>query len=117
MDDNKNKSLPEDGEAELFTLTDEDGNELSFEVIAQQEIKGSMYYAMIPADAEPKQGEDSTEDIYEYVILKAAKDDEGADILVTVDDDDEFDEVADFFDDFLADEVDYDVESGESDKK
>ena len=33
----------------------------------------------------------------------------GEDILVTVDDDDEFSDVADFFDDMLSDEADYDV--------
>ena len=37
------------------------------------------------------------------------KDESGEDILVTVDDDDEFADVADFFDDMLSDEADYDV--------
>ena len=32
----------------------------------------------------------------------------GEEILVTIDDDDEFDRVADFFNDMLFDEVDYD---------
>ena len=91
-------------ESEYYTLTDEDGNELQFEVIGSAELNGNMYYAMIPADEEP------TEDgIFEYVILRADKDEDGEDILVTVDDDDEFDNVADFFDDALANETDYDA--------
>ena len=91
-------------QGEFYTLTDEEGNELQFEVIASAEIKGTMYYAMVPMDDEAAE-----EGILEYVILKAEKDEDGEDLLVTVDDDDEFDDVADFFDDMLSDEADYDV--------
>ena len=91
-------------ESEYYTLTDEDGNELQFEVIGSAEIEGNMYYAMIPVDEQP-----ADDGIFEYVILKAEKDEDGEDILVTVDDDDEFDNIADYFDDMLSDEADYDV--------
>ncbi len=91
-------------ESEYYTLTDEDGNEIRFEVIGSAELNGTMYYAMIPVDEQPEE-----EDVYEYVILKADKDEDGEDILVTVDDDDEFDDVADYFDDMLSDEADYDI--------
>ena len=59
---------------------------------------------MVPCDDQPEEA-----DVCEYVILKAEKDESGEDILVTVDDDDEFSDVADFFDDMLSDEADYDV--------
>ncbi len=95
-------------ESEYYTLTDEDGNEIRFEVIASAEIDGTMYYAMIPVDDQPEE-----EDVYEYVILKADKDEDGEDILVTVDDDEEFDNIADYFDDMLSDEADYDIGSEE----
>ena len=39
----------------------------------------------------------------EYVILKFEKDEDGEDILVTIDDDDEFDRIADIFDDMFSD--------------
>ncbi len=91
-------------EVEYYTLTDEEGNELQFEVIASAEIEGTVYYAMIPVDDQPEE-----EDVYEYVILKAEKDEDGEDVLVTIDDDDEFDSVADYFDDMLSDEADYDI--------
>ena len=93
-------------ETEYYTLTDEEGNELQFEVIASAEIEGTVYYAMIPVDDQPEE-----EDVYEYVILKAEKDEDGEDILVTIDDDDEFDNIADYFDDMLSDEADYDINS------
>ncbi len=91
-------------ETEYYTLTDEEGNELNFEVIASAEIEGTVYYAMIPVDDQPEE-----EDVYEYVILKAEKDEDGEDMLVTIDDDEEFDSVADYFDDLLSNEADYDV--------
>ena len=53
-------------EREFFTLTDEEGNEIEFELIGSAEINGTLYYAMIPADAAEKA--QSTEDGFcEYV--------------------------------------------------
>ena len=108
--DEKNLDMAADEmavECEYYTLTDEDGNELQFEVIGSAELNGCVYYAMIPTDSEPTE-----EGVFEYVLLKAAKDENGEDVFVTVDDDDEFDAVADYFDDMLSDEADYDI--GES---
>ena len=45
----------------------------------------------------------------EYVILRAEKDENGEDSLVTIDDDEEFDDVADYFDDLFSEEIDYDA--------
>lgn len=98
----ENKEL----DAEIYTLTDEEGNELEFEVIASAELNGKMYFAMVPVADQPED-----EDVCEYVILRADKDDDGEDILVTVDDDDEFSDVADYFDDMLSDEADYDIDT------
>ena len=81
---------------------------LKFEVIGSAEINGTMYYAMIPVDDQPEE-----EDVYEYVILKAEKDEDGEDVLVTIDDDDVVDDVADYFDDMLSDEADYDLNNDE----
>ena len=94
-------------EREFFTLTDEEGNEIEFELIGTTEYKGNLYYAMIPADAADKaQTEDNG--FCEYVILRAEKEENGEYTLVTVDDDDEFDDVADLFDDMFSEEIDYD---------
>ena len=84
---------------DIITLTDEEGNEMEFEVIAQYEKDGQTYFAMIPAD-ENEQND-------EYVILKLAEED-GEEILITVDDDDELDDIADYFDDLFSQEMDYD---------
>ena len=94
------KNLPEEEfEAEIFTLTDEDGKESEFELIGTTELDGNTYMAMAPVE----EGSD------EYVILKVVKDENGEEMLETIDDDDEFDKVADIFDDMLLGETDYDI--------
>lgn len=86
-------------EAEIFTLTDEEGNENQFELIGSHELDGITYLALVPID---------NNDDDEYVILKVEQDEDGEDMLVTIDDDDEFDRIADIFDDELFNEIDYD---------
>ncbi len=93
------KNLPEEEfEAEIFTLTDEDGKESQFELIGTTEVDGCTYMAMAPVE----------ENSDEYVILKVVQDENGEDMLETIDDDDEFEKIADIFDDMLLGEEDYD---------
>ena len=97
--------MAENERDEVFTLTDEDGNESEFELIGTIDMDGCEYLALIPLDGE--------ED--EYVILKVTADENGEELLVTIDDDDEFDRVADAFEDKFMDECDLDeryVENG-----
>lgn len=101
MEENQN-------EREFYTLTDEEGKEIEFELIGTAEYKGVEYYAMIPADAAEK-AEETEDGFCEYVILRKEKDENGEDSLVTIDDDDEFDDVADIFDDMFSEEIDYDA--------
>ncbi|MBO4453021.1 MAG: DUF1292 domain-containing protein [Clostridia bacterium] len=83
---------------DIFTLTDEDGNESEFELIGTLNMDDCDYLALIPLDGE--------ED--EYVILKVTTDEDGEELLVTIDDDDEFDRIADAFEDKFMDECDLD---------
>ena len=104
MDENKLNNLPEDDEeADIITLTHEDGTEEDFEIIGECEKDGVRYFAMIPAS----EAENEETDILEYVILKLVTEN-GEEFLVTVDDDDELDEIADYFDDEFSKEIDYD---------
>ena len=88
-------------EIEIYTLTDEDGNESQFELIGECEKDGKTYYALTELDAEGNQVSE------EYVILRLDREENGEEILISIDDDEEFDAVADYFDDqFNA--IDYD---------
>lgn len=84
-------------DAMRVTLTDEDGVESEFDVISQLEDGGSEYYALVPVG-----GADD-----EYIILKSVMEN-GEEMLVTIDDDDEFDRIADAFDNEFMEEVDLD---------
>ena len=89
---------------EIYTLTDEEGNELNFALLASLEHEGTEYKALIPVD---ENGEETSD---EYVILKVGVDEDGEDVLETIEDDEEFDRIADIFDDEFAD-VFYDEEN------
>ncbi len=91
-------------EALIITLTDEDGSELEFEVIGEAELDGTTYYAMMPTDNPAAE-----EGIVEYVLLKRDTDENGDDLFLTLDDEDEFDKVASYFDDLFDSEEDYDA--------
>ena len=94
-------------ENDYFTLTDEDGNEVVFELIGITEYKDNTYYAMIPSDGAEK-AQESEDGFCEYVILRVVANEDGSSDLVSVDDDEEFDDVADLFDDMFSEEIDYD---------
>lgn len=86
-------------DTEIYTLTDEEGNEEEFELIGKYMENGVTYNALIPADEKKQNGE--------YIILRREEDGEGNVFLATIEDDDEFDRIADIFDDSFND-VDYD---------
>ena len=86
-------------EEEIITLTDEDGKESQYQVIMVKEIGADTYYVLQPL--EDNEDED-------YVLLKYVIDEEGEPYLITIDDDDEFDKVADLVEDelFIDDDED-----------
>ena len=102
MNENKNQNETLEEEGEKILLTDENGVESEFELIGSAELNGNQYFACVPSDSKDSE-------YLEYVILKLIIDEDGEEMLVTIDDDDEFEDVADYFDDALADEIDLDA--------
>jgi len=90
-----------DGTA-IFTLTDEEGNEQDFALLGSLEVEGTRYMALVPVD------EEGNEESEEYVILKCEADENGEESLVTIEDDEEFERIADIFDDELFSDISYD---------
>lgn len=90
-------------EYDVYTLTDEEGNENDFTLLDSVEMKGNTYFALIPSDL------DEESEYLEYVILKRAVEN-GDEVLVSIDDDEEYDDVADYFDDLFAEEIDCDAQ-------
>lgn len=96
---NINDEEVEDLEDIIYTLTDEEtGEEIDFQLIARAVIDEVLYFALVPAN------DDECE---EYVILRVSEDGEDV-ILESIDDDDEFEKVEEYFNDLLFGEVDYD---------
>ena len=102
--DNENGEIEEieewDGEEiEVYTLEDEEGNESEFTLIKRMEIDGQAYVAF-----EPFEEDDVEDDEDSFVILKVLNEN-GEEIFVTIEDDDEFDKIADIFEAELMDEM------------
>lgn len=105
MSDIKNNEMNEEleGEREFYTLVDEDnGEEIEFEKIAEVEIGGKTYVAMIPA------AEDVSEDGFcEYIILRVEESEDGVD-FVSPDTEAEEELVEQAFDQIFSEAIDYD---------
>ena len=84
----------------IYTLTDEEtGEDIDFQLIARATIDDVLYFALLPVEDESE----------EYYILRVSEDGEDV-IFDTIEDDDEFEKVEEYFNDLLFGEVDYDEE-------
>lgn len=91
----------EEYQPDLLTLEDEDGNEVTFEVIDALDHKGVHYLAVVEYA-----GEDSdVDEDAQLVILSVGEDDQG-EYLDVVDDDETLLEVSKLFEQRLSDEFD-----------
>ncbi len=70
--------------ADIITLTDDEGNEFEFEHIDTIELKGKMYLAFTETDENQ-----NDENVSEIIILRLDKDENGEEVLSTVDDESE----------------------------
>lgn len=92
--DNEHGNGCDCGECEdVITLIDENGEEKDFTVIDILELDGSEYAILLPVD---------DEDTDEAIILKFAQDNEGNEILVDIDDDEEWEKVADTWEEMMS---------------
>lgn len=78
---------------DILTLTDEEGKEYTFEVLDRIETDEARYVALLPVYDDPK---DMLDDSGELVILRVVEDN-GEEFLENIEDDDEYDTIADAF--------------------
>ena len=76
-----------DNNVETILLNDEEGNEIEFDVLTKLDIEDKEYVIVAPT------GE---EDI-DAIALRIDKDAEGSDILVTIEDDEEFEMISEAY--------------------
>jgi len=77
-----------ENDVETIVLTDEEGVETEFNVVTKFDIEDKEYVIVIPVEGEEE----------EAIALRIDKDEDGNDILVTIEDDEEFAMVCEAYD-------------------
>lgn len=93
---------------DLVTVVDDEGNQHVFEIMDAIETDEGRYVALLPVYDDPA---DMLDDSGELVILTVREED-GEDLLLPIEDDDEFEEIAGIFEERLSEL--YDIEEMES---
>ena len=83
-----------DEEFPILILIDEEGEEHEFELLAELEIDDEIYRVLVPFADEEGEADDEEEEV-EVVILKVVIDEEGNEFLSDIEDDEEWEKVAD----------------------
>ena len=95
----------EEHDAEEFdtvVLTDDEGKDHEFLHLDTLEFEGSTYFVLMPVPEEESEDEEADE----AIILKLAKDAEGNEMLQDIEDDEEWEKVADAWENLVESEED-----------
>lgn len=95
--------MSEEERDDIIVLLGEDGEEVEFEHLDTLELNGNEYVVLLPLDEE-----NENEEVDEVVILKVDHNADDEDSFVTVDDEDELNEVFEEFKARMEDEYDFD---------
>ena len=106
MSDELSPEMLEEATPDLLTLEDEDGKEVTFEVIDATEVSGTRYLAVIPYQEDPE----SLQEDAELILMRIGTDDEG-EYMDIVDDDEELITVGKVFEERLR--AMYDIDDSE----
>lgn len=82
MSDELSPEMLEEAAPDLLTLEDEDGKEVTFEVIDATEVNGTRYLAVIPYQEDPE----SLQEDAELILMRIGTDDEGEYMDIVADD-------------------------------
>lgn len=106
MSDELSPEMLEEAAPDLLTLEDEDGKEVTFEVIDATEVNGTRYLAVIPYQEDPE----SLQEDAELILMRIGTDDEG-EYMDIVDDDEGLITVGKVFEERLR--AMYDIDDSE----
>ena len=108
MSDELSPELLEEATPDLPTLEDEDGQEVTFEVVDVTEINGTRYMAVVPYEETPAAEDEEAE----LLIMRIGTDDQG-EYMDIVDDDEELITVGKVFEERLR--AMFDIDDSELD--
>ena len=106
MSDELSPEMLEEAAPDLLTLEDEDGKEVTLEVIDATEVNGTRYLAVIPYQEDPE----SLQEDAELILMRIGTDDEG-EYMDIVDDDEELITVGKVFEERMR--AMYDIDDSE----
>ena len=106
MSDELSPEMLEEATPDLLTLEDEDGKEVTFEVIDATEVNGTRDLAVIPYQEDPE----SLQEDAELILMRIGTDEEG-EYMDIVDDDEELLTVGKVFEERLS--AMYDIDDSE----
>lgn len=90
-----------DEEYPILVLVDDEGVEHQFEMLAELEIEQDVYRVLVPLEDEE---ETEDEEEIEVIILKVVHDEEGTEFLSDIEDDEEWERVADAWQELVESE-------------
>ena len=98
-------------EKDVISLLDEEGREHEFEIVDALELEDQQYLALVPLYDE-SQAEEALEDSGELVILRVSEeeDEDGGQYLDAIENEDEYNKVAELFMGRLEDYFDFEEE-------
>lgn len=79
---------------DIYTLVDEEGVEQTFELLDVMELDDDRYFALMPYYENP---EDMFSEEGELIILKSQMDENGEELMISIDDDEEYQRVGEIF--------------------
>ncbi len=79
---------------DLYTLVDEEGVEQTFELLDVMEVDDDRYFALIPYYENP---EDLLDDTAELIVLKSQLDENGEELMISIDDEEEYQRIGQMF--------------------
>lgn len=85
---------------DIYTLVDEEGVEQTFELLDVMELDGERYFALIPYYEDPDSIVDDDGDL---IILKSEMDENDEELMISIDDDEEYQRVGNIFLEKLSD--------------
>ncbi|MDI9479975.1 MAG: DUF1292 domain-containing protein [Syntrophomonadaceae bacterium] len=90
-----------DEEYPILVLVDDEGVEHQFELLAELEIEQDVYRVLVPLEDEEELAD---EEEIEVIILKVVHDEEGNEFLSDIEDDEEWERVADAWQELVESE-------------
>lgn len=81
----------------VVILTDEDGVETEFEIITMLEVEENQYCVLYPVDSDDE----------DAIVLKLIQNEDGEDMLTEIEDDEEFEKVAEAYEEWAEENEDF----------